>query len=62
MNQHPSIEKYADIIDSPRSISRKHPPMDRASRAAQFAPYATLAGHQDDVARDENLANSDSDF
>lgn len=38
---------YADIIDLPRPVSAKHPPMPMADRAAQFAPFAALSGHDD---------------
>lgn len=37
--------KYDDIIHLPRHISKKHPPMAIADRAAQFAPFAALTGH-----------------
>lgn len=36
---------YADIIHHPRHVSRVHPPMSIADRAAQFAPFAALTGH-----------------
>ena len=35
---------YEDIIDLPHPVSRKHKPMDRTDRAAQFAPFAALTG------------------
>jgi len=38
-------EKYSEIIGLPRHISPKHPPMDAATRAAQFAPFAALSGY-----------------
>ncbi|MBR1757332.1 MAG: hypothetical protein IJ744_01215 [Lachnospiraceae bacterium] len=37
--------KYDDIINLERPVSKKHPPMSRLSRAAQFAPFAALTGH-----------------
>ena len=41
---------YSDIIDRERPVSKKHPPMDRMMRAAQFAPFRgqkiTEHGHQ----------------
>ena len=33
---------YSDIIDRERPVSKKHSPMDRMMRAAQFAPFAAL--------------------
>lgn len=48
------ISDYADIIDLPHPTSTKHPAMSRDDRAAQFAPYATLSGHRDEVQRDED--------
>ncbi|MBQ9632209.1 MAG: hypothetical protein IJV04_04745 [Lachnospiraceae bacterium] len=38
-------EQYEDIIDLPRPVSRRHAPMSRENRAAQFAPFAALSGH-----------------
>ena len=40
-----SSRQYEDIIGLPRPLSRRHPPMARQARAAQFAPFAALAGH-----------------
>lgn len=37
---------YDDIVNLPRPVSAKHPPMDALSRAAQFAPYAALTGFE----------------
>ncbi len=37
--------RYDDIIQLKRPVSRKHPPMPVADRAAQFAPFAALTGH-----------------
>lgn len=41
--------KYDDIIHLPHHVSRKHPPMPLSNRAAQFSPFAALAGHGDAV-------------
>lgn len=40
---------YDDIIDLPRPVSKKHPPMDIMDRAAQFAPFAALTGYDEAV-------------
>ena len=46
--------KYADIINLPHHVSKKHPQMSRANRAAQFSPFAALTGLDD--AMDETAA------
>ena len=40
-----SSRQYEDIIGLPHPVSQRHPPMARQERAAQFAPFAALAGH-----------------
>lgn len=37
--------KYDDIINLPHHVSPNHKPMPMANRAAQFAPFAALTGH-----------------
>ncbi len=37
--------KYVDILFLPHPVSKKHPPMDRSVRAAQFSPFAALTGY-----------------
>lgn len=39
------IQQYSDIIDLPHHVSKKHPQMSMYQRAAQFAPFAALVGH-----------------
>ena len=36
---------YADIIDLPHHVSTRHPQMPMEKRAAQFSPFAAMAGH-----------------
>ena len=36
---------YDDIINLPHHVSKKHPQMSMHQRAAQFAPFAALTGH-----------------
>ena len=36
---------YSDIINLPHPVSKKHPRMSMYQRAAQFAPFAALTGH-----------------
>lgn len=33
---------YEDLLDMPHHVSKKHPPMPMASRAAQFSAFAAL--------------------
>lgn len=44
--------KYDAILHLPHHVSKKHPPMPMADRAAQFAPFAALTGY--DAAIREN--------
>lgn len=39
------MKEYDDIIHLPRHVSKKHPRMAIADRAAQFSPFAALTGH-----------------
>ncbi len=43
-------EEYGDILYREHPSSRKHPPMSRAARAAQFAPFAALTGYDEMIA------------
>lgn len=38
--------KYEDIINLSHPVSKRHKPMPVENRAAQFAPFAALTGHQ----------------
>ena len=42
-------DKYDDIINLPRHVSKKRPPMPVKDRAAQFSPFAALTGHDAEV-------------
>ncbi|MDD6920312.1 MAG: hypothetical protein PUI85_03775 [Eubacteriales bacterium] len=42
------LMKYKDIIDL-ENFNPKHPRMERIKRAAQFAPFAALTGHEDAI-------------
>lgn len=38
-------EEYSDIIGLPHHVSATRKPMSPEARAAQFAPFAALTGH-----------------
>lgn len=40
---------YEDIINLPHHVSRTHPQMSVYNRAAQFAPFAALTGHDEAI-------------
>lgn len=46
-NDNSSKTKYNDIINMPHHVSSKHPHMPVRDRAAQFAPFAALTGHEE---------------
>lgn len=48
--------RYDDIIDLPHHVSKTHPQMPLAERAAQFAPFAALTGHADVIRETERMA------
>lgn len=43
------MHPYEDILHLSRPLSKRHPPMPRLKRAAQFAPFAALTGHEDAI-------------
>ena len=42
-------KKYEDMVYMPHHVSLRHPHMSRRSRAAQFAPFAAITGHEESV-------------
>ena len=50
-------EDYSDIIHLPHHVSRNHPPMPMANRAAQFAPFAALTGYEDVIQETARLTD-----
>ena len=42
-----NTHRYEDIIDMPHHQSKRHRPMAMEQRAAQFMPFAALAGYED---------------
>ena len=58
--------RYDDLLHLPPPVSRTHPPMPLADRAAQFSPFAALTGYEDvlrEAARltDEKIDMGDAD-
>ena len=49
-----AVQQYADIINLPHHVSKKHPQMSMYQRAAQFAPFSALVGY--DKALEETAA------
>ena len=41
-----ATHRYDDIISLPHHTSTRHCPMPQSGRAAQFAPFAALTGHE----------------
>ena len=50
--------KYDDIISLPHPVSKTHPPMPRAERAAQFSSFAALTGYEEIVAERARLTET----
>ncbi len=53
---------YEDIVDLPHHVSKKHPPMSRLNRAAQFAPFAALTGHSAAIKETARLTDAETDL
>lgn len=49
-------DQYEDIINLPHPVSRKHPQMSMEERAAQFAPFAALTGHEEAIRKTAEYA------
>lgn len=48
---------YSDIINLQHPTSEKHPRMSMRDRAAQFSPFAALAGYDDAVKETARLTD-----
>ena len=48
---------YDDIINLPHHVSSRHPQMSLYNRAAQFAPFAALSGHDDAIEETARLTD-----
>lgn len=51
------MDSYEDIINLPHPVSTKHKPMAMIERAAQFAPFAALTGHDAVLAETARLTD-----
>lgn len=49
------MSKYDDIINLPHPVPKNRTPMTMENRAAQFAPFAALSGHDDAIAEASRL-------
>ena len=49
------IDNYDDIINLPHHVSKTHTPMSMWNRAAQFAPFAALTGHNKAITETQKL-------
>ena len=48
---------YDDLIYIDYKAKMKHPPMDRAKRAAQFSPFAALDGHAQSIMEQNRIVD-----
>lgn len=52
------LNGYEDMIELPHHVSAKHPQMSLLDRAAQFAPFAALSGHDEAIKETARLTDS----
>lgn len=50
------MSNYDDIINLPHHVSKRHPQMPAADRAAQFSPFAALTGYESVIRETTQLA------
>lgn len=50
---------YDDIIDLPHPVSKNHARMSMYQRAAQFMPFAALAGYEDAIRQAQHKMEED---
>lgn len=55
-------DTYDDIINLPHHVSKVHPQMSMYNRAAQFAPFAALTGHEAAIRESARLTDADRDL
>lgn len=54
--------RYDDMIDLPHHVSKKHPRMPLLDRAAQFAPFAALTGHEAAIKETARLTEDEEEL
>ena len=57
----PGRDDYSDMLDLPRPVSKKHPPMSLDRSAAQFMPFAALTGFETAVQKAGLLFEEEAD-
>lgn len=53
---------YDDIINLPHHVSERHPQMSMYNRAAQFAPFAALTGHDSAITEAARLTEAEEEL
>lgn len=53
---------YDDIINLPHHVSERHPQMSMYNRAAQFAPFAALTGHDSAITETARLTEAEEEL
>lgn len=56
------MDNYEDIINLPHPVSKTHPQMSMMARAAQFAPFAALTGHNAAIEETARLTDSEREL
>ena len=56
------MTRYDDIINLPHHVSTKRQPMPMEARAAQFAPFAALSGHEEIIHETARLTEEEKDL
>jgi hypothetical protein len=54
--------EYDDIINMPHHVSKRHPRMSMLARAAQFAPFSAVSGHNEAAQAMENIHTVDDEL
>lgn len=53
---------YGDLLERNRPVSKKHPPMSRYDRAAQFSSFAALTGHGEAISKTADMVEKKVEF